>query len=200
MAVALSRGSRSRSCSGHLHPTYNMKRFLIAALSCSTCLFAAAPAMAGPTSAQIEATGTMPATCEVGGAQIELKGDAGSPLMAGRGEAFVSTNGKSVLSLSEVTLEAPRGASGIIAAITLGSEGIGIISQNTNGNGVYPKFSRIETPLLVNPTVDAVVRTDKENTPLPAGFYSVTSTLTCLSDSQPETPAATTQPALSNGI
>jgi hypothetical protein len=142
----------------------------------------------------------MPATCEVGGAQINLTGAAGSPYMAGRGEALVSTNGKSVLSLSEVTLEAPRGASGIIAGISLGSEGIGIISQSTAGNSFSPKSSRIETPLLVKPTVDAVVRTDKGNTPLPAGFYSITSTLTCISDSQPETPAPTTQKTLSPSI
>ena len=172
-----------------------MKRFLIGALSCSTCLFAAAPAMAGPTSAQIEARGTMPATCEVGGAQINLTGAAGSPLMAGRGEAFVSTNGKSVLSLSEVTLEAPQGARGIFAAITLGSEGNFLISQNSARTDLYPKSSRIETPLLVNPTVEAVVKTESKDSPLPAGFYSVTSTLTCLSDDLAETSAAVAQPA-----
>jgi hypothetical protein len=174
-----------------------MKRFLIAALSCSTCLFAAAPAMAGPTSAQIEARGTMPATCEVGGAQIELKGNAGSAMMMGQGKAFVSTNGKSLLSLSEVTLETPKGAQDIKASIYLASSKFMI---STDGGDMYPRSSRIEIPLLENPTVGAYVGTGKENTPLPAGFYSVTSTLTCLSDSQPETPAATTQPALSPSI
>jgi len=170
-----------------------MKRFLIAALSCGTCLVATAPAMAGSSNATINATGTMPATCEVGGAEINLTGAAGSSSMSGEGKAEVSTNGKSLISLSKLDLAAPT--DGIYASIVL-SSGVGkfSISQNTTGESSNAT-SRIETPLLDKPYVTATINTTDKSVPLPAGFYNVTSTLTCLSDSQPETPAAPVQPA-----
>jgi hypothetical protein len=161
-----------------------MKRFFIAALGCGTCLFTAVPAMAN--NATIEASGTMPGTCEVGGANINLEGQAGSGYMSGNGPVSLSTNGKSTLSLSKPTLEAPAGAIDVWGNIYLQSQSsdpnIMLIQNSKYDQPVEYLSRRIEAPLTDNPTVYVFVSSDQQNRPLPAGFYRVTSTLTCVSD------------------
>jgi hypothetical protein len=154
-----------------------MKRFLIAALSCGTCLFSAVPAFAN--SAEIKATGTMPGTCAVGGTEINLAGEAGGFYLRGEGNANVQTTGRSTISLSSLTTDFPQSNNRTNAYVSL-EAGPFYLSQDTNNSG--PNNARIEAPYSGSPYVNVGIYTDNKQ-PLAAGSYNVTTTLTCVSDS-----------------
>jgi hypothetical protein len=156
-----------------------MKRLLIAALSCGACMLTGS-AMAAD-SAVITATGTVPGTCNVEGANLTLYPTTPSSLVGYKDVLWSTNSSNAVFSMSNVIMQTPatEGQSQNIVGQIFGSfEGqpeIVQISRNTQGEVVNV------TPAPYNGVVIVGAQVVEQNQqPLLAGEYSLATTVTCI--------------------
>lgn len=163
-----------------------MKRFLIAALGCAACL-SSGHAMAVPLTdnAAITATGHIPGACYVSGTTITMA-LVNPTILTGMQESttFSASTGPTEFAVEPPAMELPNGVSGnnFIGAVYI-SDLNAAPATGLNLGAVNYASSTPQT--ITSPFQSSNVRisaeiSDLNNDPLPAGEYSIYTTVSCI--------------------
>ncbi len=134
---------------------------------------AALPSIAFAGTATINASGTMPAACSVGGTDITLNPQEGLKTLSGSGTGVsLAGNNLSRFSLDQVSFGSVPGnnSSNLTASISV---------NGTGSNVLIAGASPVAWDGGSSPTVNASITTNDDSV-LPAGSYAIYTTLTCV--------------------
>ena len=157
-----------------------IRRYMAAAFG--ACLaFGGLPAARAATSATITASGTVPGTCEVSPADILMTPDPTGTELGGGSSAVLGNNNGGSFTLSPVQLTAPvpltNGSYEPVLIIYNGASNLLASTSSAGSNYSSPNPLSVGTskPVLAQVTMD-------DGSPLPPGNYSLSATLSCVSN------------------